>query len=241
MKSGNNICILAKAPKSGKVKAKLESCLGARQSAFLARALLLDTLSVALKVPRCQVSLAFWPADARRDFSNLLHLFKNEEKNARIKAKTDSIFIMPQTGCSPGELVGSAARQLFENGCRKALLVCSDNPRLEPVVLMASFELLKHANVILGPTFDGSFYLIGMDSYYLGLFDEIEWTPGRIYRNLLERINRAKLKWLELEISYDVDTPQDLEQLYYDIDNLRLAGKNDICRHTENCLLHLKR
>jgi hypothetical protein len=106
---------------------------------------------------------------------------------------------------------------------------------------MASFELLKHANVILGPTFDGSFYLIGMDSYYLGLFDEIEWTPGRIYRNLLERINRAKLKWLELEISYDVDTPQDLEQLYYDIDNLRLAGKNDICRHTENCLLHLKR
>jgi glycosyltransferase A (GT-A) superfamily protein (DUF2064 family) len=241
MNRGNNICILAKTPRPGEVKAKLEYCLEAAQSALLARALLFDTISVALRIPRCNVTLAFRPADALGEISELLNQFKNAEMNKAIKAKAEGVLLLPQIGVNPGELIGGAVRHLFDEGARKLLLVCADNPLLDPVVLRAALELLKRHDAVLGPTFDGGFYLIGLNKHQPGLFEELDWTPGEIYKNLQERLNREGLNWLELEIAYDVDGPEDLDQLCCDLRILRMAGRNDICRHTENCLSQIGR
>mgnify|MGYP000548000493 CR=1 FL=1 len=62
-----------------------------------------------------------------------------------------------------------------------------------------------------------------------------------VYKETVERLNQSGLSWQELEISYDVDSPEELEQLYFDIDNLRLAGENDIAYHTEKCLANLRK
>jgi glycosyltransferase A (GT-A) superfamily protein (DUF2064 family) len=241
MKSGNGICILAKVPQIGKAKSGLERFIGNKQAALLARALLLDVIAAVLKVPQTDVFVAHWPAEAQRDFADIIQLFKIEEENENLARRADEILLIPQEGRTMKERLINISRALFDTGLKRALFICSDNPLINPLILEASFELLKSNRVVLGPTFDGSFYLLGLDGHYPRIVDSIEWRPGKIYRQLRSTLDESGMAWQELEISYDINHPEGLEQLYNDIDNLRLAGQDELCRHTEKCLANLKK
>ena len=94
---------------------------------------------------------------------------------------------------------------------------------------------------VLGPTFDGGFYLLGFDGHYPELVNKIDWKPGNVYRQIKERLDAQGLAWQELELSYDIDRPEELKQLYCDLDILRLAGRDDVGCHTEKYLVNLKK
>jgi uncharacterized protein len=241
MNSGNAICILAKNPKCKKIKCGLESCIGNKQASLLARALLLDVISASLKVTRSDVYIAHWPPEARNDFEDILFLFKNEENNRKLVQRAEEITLIPQNGQSVTERLINVSRTLFDMGVKRVLFVCSDNPLLDPLILKAAFELLKDNNAVLGPTFDGGFYLLGLDGHYPELVDGIDWKPGSVYRQIRDKLDAGGMAWQELEISYDIDRPEELEQLYCDLDNLRLAGRDDMGYHTEKCLVNLKK
>jgi rSAM/selenodomain-associated transferase 1 len=242
VKSKNVICILAKCPRPGMIKPKLDEFLGKKEVSFLARAFLLDTISTVLRVPRAESVLAFCPADSISEFQDILFLFKSEEQDKKISRLAEQIKLLPQTGANLGERLTNLSRLLFEsNETRRLLFICSDNPVLDPVLLKAALELLKTSNAVLGPTFDGGFYLLGVSGHLPHLFEGIDWSTNFTYRQIVERLSADNLKWQELEISYDVDGPDELEQLYCDIDTLRLTGKNGIALHTERCLANMKR
>jgi uncharacterized protein len=242
VKSKDVICILAKCPRPGLVKPKLEGFLGKKEVSFLARAFLLDTIATVLRVPRTEPVLAFCPADSISEFQDILFLFESEEQDKKISRLASQIKLLPQAGANLGERLINLSRILFEsNESRRLLFICSDNPVFDPVLLKAALELLKTSNAVLGPTFDGGFYLLGISGHLPQLFDHIDWSTNFTYKQIVERLNADNLKWQELEISYDVDGPDELEQLYSDIDTLRLTGKNNIAIHTERCLANLKR
>jgi hypothetical protein len=238
--NGNIICILAKDPQPGLVKTKLECCLSRKQAAMLARAFLFDTISTALRVPNCRVCLAYWPPDARGDFEDIIFLYQNEEKDKIISAKAEGIHLIAQLEGDPGVKIADLAGLLFEQGAAKIVFTCSDSPLIEPLILKAAFELLNNHRVVLGPTFDGGYYIFGLNGPYPSVFDGIEWGVDCLYRQITEKLNSDNVNWQELELSYDVDRPEELEQLYFDIDNLRLAGKDQVGFHTEKCLVNLK-
>ncbi len=241
MKSGNVICILAKNPRNGEVKSGLGKVIGEKQAAFLARALLLDVMAAVLKVPRVNTVIAHWPPDAATDFADIINIFKIEENNKGVARKADAITLIPQQGESINERLVNLSSSLFASEARRVLFVCSDTPLLDPSILKAALELLKENRAVLGPTFDGGFYLLGLDGHYPEIVNGINWSPGIVYRQISEKLEARKMPWQELEISYDIDRPEELEQLYCDIDNLRLAGQDEICRHTEKCLANLKK
>jgi len=241
VKSTNVICILAKCPSPGAVKPKLEEYLGRKEASFLARAFLLDTISTVLRVPRTEPKLAFCPPESISQFQDILYLFENEEQDIKISRRASQISLLPQDGDCLGDKLRNLSQRFFESEDTKRLLfVCSDNPILDPLLLKAAIELLKKSSAVLGPTFDGGFYLFGVNGHYPRLYDEINWSDNYTYKQIVERLDTEKLKWQELEISYDVDGPEELEQLYSDIDTLRLTGKTNICLHTERCLANLK-
>ena len=241
MKNDNVICILAKCPIPGDVKPRLEEYLGRKEASFLARAFLMDSIATALRVPHTDVNMAFCPPDALTQFQDIVFLFTNEEQDKKISRLSKNIVLIPQTSGNLGDRLINLSRHFFEiHNAKRVLFVCSDNPVLDPIVLKAAFVLLKKKNAVLGPTFDGGFYLIGLSCFFHGLFENITWGDGSTYRQISERLDSQKFKWQEMEISYDVDGPDELEQLYYDIETLRLTGKNNICRHTEKCLSNLK-
>jgi uncharacterized protein len=241
LKNSDVICILAKNPKPGKVKVQLESCLGNKQAALFSRALLMDIISTALKVTRASVAIAFCPVESKNDFEDILFLFQNEETNKKIARKAAEISLLPQMGESFGDRIKCLSQLLFDGGAGRIIFICSDNPLLDATILKASFKLLKDHKVIVGPTFDSGFYILGMDGHYPTLFDGINWDAGNVYKQIVEKLCLNRISWLELELSYDIDRPEELEQLYCDIDNLRLTGKNDICFHTEKYLANLKK
>jgi uncharacterized protein len=241
LKNSDIICILAKNPKPGKVKVQLECCLGNKQAALFSRALLMDTISAALKVARANVAIAYSPVESKNDFEDILFLFQNEETDKKIARTAAEISLLPQTGENFGERIKYLSQLLFDGGAGRVIFICSDNPLLDATILKASFKLLKDYKVVVGPTFDSGFYLLGMDGHYPALFDGINWDAGNIYKQIVEKLCLNGISWLELELSYDIDRPDELEQLYCDIDNLRLTGKNDICFHTEKYLANLKK
>ncbi|MEE9553204.1 MAG: DUF2064 domain-containing protein [candidate division Zixibacteria bacterium] len=219
----------------------MEKFLGKKQAAFLARAFLMDTISTSLKIPRSSLYIAHTPPDSRTDFENFLYLFAGEEKNKKIAGKTDSIGFIPQANGDLAVSLSVASELLFSDGAKKVIFVGCDSPLLTPLVLRASFELLSEKQVVVGPTFDGGYYLLGVDDHYPALFEGIDWSSPGIYRDAVSRFSENGLKWQELELSYGVDGPDELEQLYFDIDNLRLTGENEIAYHTERCLQNLEK
>ena len=237
MKIGNAICILAKPPENN----ELTVHLGNKQALQLYRAFLLDSIAIALRVPRCQVYLAYHPSTARNDIEDIIYLFKNEEQNKSLVHKAVDIELICQTGENSSQVLCNLSRTIFEKGAKRLLIIYPDSPLIDSVVLRAAFELLKKNNVILGPTFDGGHYLIALDNCYQELFQGVDWTKDNTYKQTIDKLAYLKLDLQELELSYDVGRLEELEQLYCDIDNFRLTGKDDICYHTEKCLANLKK
>lgn len=241
MNNGNVICVFASYPAPGKVGLGLEQYLGRKQADFLARAILMDTLSTCLKVPRSEIFVAHPPAVGKDELEDIIHLFASEEKNKKIARSAGSINFISQVEGDVGNRLSAASQYLFENGAEKAIFVGSDSPLLRSVVLRASFELLGGQQVVLGPTFEGAYYLIGTDKHYPELFRDVSWDNCAVYKETVARLSGNGLKWQELELSYDVTGPRELEQLYFDIDNLRLTGDDEIAFHTERCLQNLEK
>jgi rSAM/selenodomain-associated transferase 1 len=241
MVKGNVICVFAEYPAPGKVKTRLGEILGMKQAAFLARAFLMDTISSSLRVPRSTLCLAHSPGDSKSDFENLLCLFANEEKDRKIARKATSIDLFPQANGDLGSRMAAASEHLFSNGARKALFVGMDSPLLQPVILRASFELLSKNQMVIGPTFMGGYYLLGCDGHYPRILGGIDSESPGVYKDTVSRIRDMGMRWQELELSYDVEGPEELEQLYFDIENLRLTGEDDIAYHTELCLRNLEK
>lgn len=239
MKNKNVICIFAKHPEPGKVKTRLEEIVGKDQAAFLARAFLMDTISLSLKIQRIDLFIAHWPPESKSGFEDILYLFMREEVDKRTVKKVSSIGLLPQSGDNLGERLTRASKTLFDMGASRIIFIGSDCPQMDPMILLAALELLKKYQAIVGPTFDGGFYIFGLSEHCPAVFEGISWDTPDIYRETVNRLNNIGLAWQELEISYDVDGPEDLEQLYEDIDNLRRAGEYSICYHTERCLENL--
>ena len=235
----NVICVFAKCPRPGVAETRLEQVLGEKQAAFLARAFLLDTISNSLRVKNTSIIIAHWPPDSREDFEDILHLFSREEKSKSIRERSAEIRLIPQQGADPGERMAGISENLFGRGAEKILITGSDNPQLHPSIFRAALELLSKKQVVLGPTFDGGYYMVGLRNPYPGIFNGINWGGPTVYKETAKILIEDGVDWQELELSYDIDSPENLEQLYMEIDTLRLTGENRICYHTEKCLKNL--
>jgi len=241
MNNGNVICLFSRYPAAGRAQSRLEDFLGKKQAAFLVRAFLMDTLATSLRVDGSDLYLAHIPDDFTPEFKDFIYLFASEERDRSIARMAESINLVPLHDGDFESHLSASSRFLFEQGAKKAIFVGSGSPLIQPIVLRACFELLTEKQVVVGPTFYGGYYLIGCDKHYPGLFEGVCWNSSSVYRETVAKLTADNLTWQELELSYDVDGPDELEQLYRDIDNLRLTGENDIGYHTEKCLQNLEK
>ena len=239
MNAKNVICIFAKNPKPGMVKTRLGKVIGEKKTAFLARAFLMDTLSTALRIRNASIALVHWPPDSASEFEEILYLFSQEEKNRTVKKKCSEIALMPQKGSDLGERMAGITEEFFERGAEKIIIVGSDIPQLDPLIFRAALKLLTRKKVVLGPTFDGGYYMVGISQRVPEIFNGINWGSSSVYRETCEILESREIDWQEMELSYDIDSSDDLERLCDEIDMLRLTGEDSICYHTERCLKNM--
>lgn len=196
------IVMLAKAPLPGKVKTRLNPTLTPQHSAHLHAAFLLDlgaTLS-RLQSPTTCAKLCY---AGERDHPIFVRLEQELGLQREAQAEGDL-----------GERLSQCALEQFQQGAAHVLLIGSDSPTLTPEHFQRAFDALEQgADVVIGPSFDGGYYLIGMSAWDATIFSDIAWSTPRVLEQTVRRCHEAGLGVKLLEFWYDVDEVEDLRML----------------------------
>ena len=160
----------------------------------------LDTFDLARRLRGVAVVVAYSPPGT--------------EKTFRALAPT-TFELMPQRGNDLGERLNSAFERLFSLGHERVVTIGADSPTLPLDYGVRAFELLakEENDLVLGPSADGGYYLIGMKAFHSELFQGVAMGTERVFSQTLERARQANLRVSLLPPWYDVDTQDDMERL----------------------------
>lgn len=190
---------MAKAPRPGRAKTRLSPPLSPAAAARLARCLLLDTFRRVREVEEAQPVLLYTPQAARRMFRRLAPGFR----------------LVPQPSGNLGRRMSAAFERLLARGPRPVVVIGGDAPSLPRRVLERALRALdgRTTDVVLGPSADGGYYLIGLRRPCAALFTGIAWSTPTVLAATLARARAARLRVTLLPRWWDVDTPADLVRL----------------------------
>jgi hypothetical protein len=125
----------------------------------------------------------------------------------------DSFSMAAQQGGDLGERMASAFAGAFGSGARRVVIFGSDSPTLPRSRAQQAFALLEECDVVLGPTDDGGYYLIGCRKFDRLLFDGVEWSSPRTLEQTRANALRLGLAVRTLDSWYDLDEWKDVERL----------------------------
>ena len=191
----DHLIVFAKDPKPGKVKTRLFSRFSPEDAAGLYRAFILDTLKKALSVSADCHLLCYAPADAEASMRGIAG---------------QGWILTPQSEADLGVRMATSLRHSLNSGAERVILIGTDIPSLPSNNLTQAFDALKDNDVVLGPSTDGGYYLIGVKADHPGLFKDIEWTTSTVFASTTRRIQRAGLRLALVPPWYDVDTPEEV-------------------------------
>ncbi len=198
------LVIMAKAPKPGMVKTRLSQSLPSPAVTALCRCLLEDTVALAKSLTSVEVAVMCPESD--------------KEELAALLCNTVQIVAQKGEGLAAG--LTSVFRHFTAAGRQHVVAFNSDSPHLAPTVLDSAFEILATHDVVVGPTHDGGYYLVGAKVAHPLLFDGDGMGTRSAFDRLLTRTKLLELSTGFTEPFYDIDVADDLIQLARE---LRLA------------------
>lgn len=213
------LCIMAKAPEAGRVKTRLCPPLSPADAAALYRCFLLDKIAQAREVAGAEPVLAYAPVQAAAVFEALAPGFT----------------LLPQRGADLAARLTSVCAELFRSGCDAAIMIDSDTPTLPTERLERAVAVMSGGghDLVLGPSEDGGYYLIGLRRLQPKLFEGMPWSTPTVLEETLRRARALGLSAVTLSAWYDVDTAADLARLHADL----AAGPDGGPRHTRRFVL----
>lgn len=191
------IAIMAKASRPGACKTRLMPWLTGEEAAAVNTCFLRDiagNIEAASREARIQGFAAYVPLGSEAFFEAIL------PPEFRLHAP-DAIGI--------GASLLHAARDILAEGYGSVCLVNADSPTLPTRYLVEAVGRLA-ANgdrVVLGPSADGGYYLIGLKRFHERLFQEVDWSTERVLGQTLARASEVGLAAELLPSWYDVDEP----------------------------------
>jgi rSAM/selenodomain-associated transferase 1 len=188
------LVIMAKAPKPGMVKTRLTGSLPSPAVTALYRCLLEDTLALATSLTSVEVAVMC----PELDQDELAHLVGNR------------VQVVAQEGEGLAAGLTSVFRHFTGAGRQHVIAFNSDSPHLASSVLESAFEILATHDVVVGPTHDGGYYLVGAKAVHPALFESDGMGTGSALDRLLTRAKVLELSTGFTEPFYDIDVAKDL-------------------------------
>ncbi len=210
----NALLTVAKRPAPGQTKTRLTPPLSPAQAAALYECFLLDTLDLIRQVPQTQPVIAYLPQEAKPYFTHLAPDF-------------DCIL---QQGQNLGARLDNALTHYLQLGYPHVAIMNSDGPTLPVDYLTAAFEALAgEADVVLGPSDDGGYYLLGLKRPAPRLLREVQMSTPTVTADTLALAKEEGLRVELLPPWYDVDDADALARL-----SVELAQTSpDVAPHTQ--------
>jgi rSAM/selenodomain-associated transferase 1 len=136
--------------------------------------------------------------------------------------------LRPQTDGDLGQRMSSFFAEQLQAGAMATVLVGSDSPSLPPGFIHQAFQELERADVVIGPSTDGGYYLVGCALLRIGqvppLFDGIAWSTSRVLADTMGSLGDRGWRLSLLPPWYDVDTLGDWRMLQGHVAAMRRAG-----------------
>jgi uncharacterized protein len=188
------LVVMAKAPKLGMVKTRLTASLPANGVTALYRCLLQDTIALATSLTDVEVAVMCPESD--------------QDELARLLGNTVEVVAQKGAGLAAG--LTSVFRHFTAGGRQQVIAFNSDSPHLAPSVLDNAFGILALHDVVVGPTNDGGYYLVGAKAAHPTLFERDGMGTGSALDRLLARTKALDLTTGFTEPFYDIDVANDL-------------------------------
>ena len=193
------LIMFAKYPEKGKVKSRLSLHWDEANVARLYRSFIEDLLD-RLSVGDYRFHIAYHPVEKKTDF---------------IKQFGDGFSYLPQIGEDLGKRMSGAFTRCFSEGFRTVVIIGSDSPDLPRQIIGEAFQALERGGAVIGPSFDGGYYLIGFsrESFSSGAFDRVTWGTDIVFKKTMQHLQEAGIPVHVLPPWRDIDRPEDIAAL----------------------------
>ncbi len=193
------VVIMAKVPYPGQVKTRLCPPLSSWQAASLARAFVFDKIAQVRTLTGARAALAYSPASGDDFFGDVAPDFT----------------LIAQQGPDLSARLIHVVDYFLSLGDAGVLAIDSDTPTLPTAYLQQAIMLMADpaVDVVLGPSEDGGYYLIGMRTLQRTLFEDMPWSTAEVTPETLRRASVLGLNVAQVPPWFDVDTPADLARL----------------------------
>ena len=218
------LAVFMKSPGTRAVKTRLQSAFSEESTHRLYGAFVEDTLE----------KISDFPCDVKV----ICTLGKPPPRNLFVPRHGEAAYWL-QEGVDLGERLRHYFDRSFKEGAGKSVVIGSDSPTLPVSYLKEAFSLLDRKELVIGPSLDGGYYLIGMTSPHPELFNNISWGTGDVLERTIVQNPHLEGKWAFLDSWYDVDTAEDLLFLKTHLDRMKKAGE-DLPQRTSRILSKLK-
>ena len=198
--------LMCKAPRAGVTKTRLAATIGPDAAVALSRAFLSDCASAASRAAGAvalDLLACYRPADAATELERLL--------GSR----------WPLVHADRGDL-GATMRDVLDRLLARspggAIVMGADVPLIDAATIAEAARLLREGaetRVVIGPTFDGGYWLIGVRSAEraASLFTSMTWSTPDVFDETVRRARAAGLDIVLLPLQRDIDEPADLDWL----------------------------
>jgi rSAM/selenodomain-associated transferase 1 len=183
--------VFLKAPRLGTVKTRLAAEIGERHALRLYRVMAARALAAAREAG-LDASVWYTPADAGPEMRHWLG---------------DEWVLRPQASGDLGARLAAAVHAVDPG--RGWLALGADCPRLDARLLRQAADAVLEGQVVLGPTVDGGYYLVGGLAPMPDLWSDMPWSTERLLEATRARLAAAQVSWRELPVLRDVDTAAD--------------------------------
>ncbi len=196
------LIIFLKAPISGLVKTRLSVEFGDIEACNIYKKLAENILTSAKKSQK-DITLYYYPAHGKKIITDWL----GKKNKMRL-----------QEGDDLGDRMKNAFVDTFKNGIEKIVLIGTDIPDLNEMIINKAYKNLDNFDCVIGPSYDGGYYLIGFTKtgFCKDVFNNITWSSNTVLKDTFSVLDMHKIKVALLELKNDIDTPDDYRKHFID-------------------------
>ena len=187
-------------PEAGKTKTRLIPALGAEGACRLSRKMTENVRDTVLELKRTDLN-RFGLVD-RSECIELAETWLGPRLSLRAQAEGDL-----------GKRLKEGFHWAFSQGATRVLAIGSDCPDISVDILNQAFEELLENDAVLGPSYDGGYYLIGLSRFEPGVFRGISWSTEQVSSQTINFFKANHLSYFVLPRLRDIDTADDLPYL----------------------------
>jgi uncharacterized protein len=188
------IIIFVRNPELGKVKTRLAKEIGDEQALEVYTELLQHTHDITASLD-CDKFVYY------ADYVNENDLWANNLFDKKLQA-----------GEELGDRMRLAFLELFQQGYSKLIIIGSDCPELTGFIIEDAFDLLDNYDIVIGPSSDGGYYLLGSKEFIPEVFKNKKWSTDSVLADTIFDAVKLKKRCTFLSELSDIDTAEDLNR-----------------------------